>query len=839
MRVLALLSATILVSSGCLIAQPASFSPRGAGGGGAMFTPRFNPANDNEFYVACDMSELFHTTDFGNSYTQLDFHKLPVLNTSTYEFTNDPMVAYSTYNDGNEGYPVKTTNGGNIWTMLPGYDANEGMVYRMYANYNNPVQLLMNYYGSIVISNDGGNSFQLVKQANNNGAGIVMGGVFIDGSDIYIGTNDGLLHSSNGGSSFSVMTTSGIQNNQRIWSFAGGTDGLANRFVCIAADEADIYNGLMPWDYYGFSKAVYTMDNASGTWLQSDIGIDFNNDYLMVAAMAHNDINTIYLGGNDNALGAPLVYKSTLGGGNWSKVFNSNNNQNIKTGWSGDGGDKGWGWGETVFGLAVAPNNSDKVIYSDFGFIHATDDGGATWKQAYVNNADQHPVNNSTPKQETYHSIGLENTTSWQVHWQSASNMMAAYSDIGGIRSPDSGITWGFTYTGMSVNSIYRIVGAPLGRMFAATSGIHDIYQSTRLKDAQLDASDPNGKIMYSDDNGASWNQVHAFGHPVFWIAQDPNNAAKMYASVVHYGGGGAGSDGGIWMTSNLNALGGSTWQRIGNPLGTDGHPASIVVLNDGFVVCTFSGRMTTQFTASSGVFLCDPTQGGYFDRSDPAMRYWTKDVVLDPTDPVQKTWYVCVFSGWGGAPNGLGGLYKTIDRGQNWTKLTGSQFDRVTSITFNPDDATQAFLTTEGQGLWMSSDMNAVTPGWTEVTSYNFRQPERVFFNPYDHNEVWVTSFGNGLKVGYMNGSNGISFTNNKKSSLEVFPNPAIDQVSIRSTSNNKEGQQLLITNISGATVYTSTLSSQQQCIVNVKEWPAGIYVIKLGAEATLMTKR
>src|SRR5258706_7988854 len=94
----------------------------GGGGGGFFFFPKKNPANDNEFYVACDMSEMFHSTDFGNSYTQLHFTKLPAMNVSTYEFTNNANIAYSNYNDGNAGYPVKTTDGGATWNQLPGFN---------------------------------------------------------------------------------------------------------------------------------------------------------------------------------------------------------------------------------------------------------------------------------------------------------------------------------------------------------------------------------------------------------------------------------------------------------------------------------------------------------------------------------------------------------------------------------------------------------------------------------------------------------------------------------------------------------------------------------------------
>jgi hypothetical protein len=47
--------------------------PKGIGGGGALFFPTINPANDNEYYISCDMSQLFHTVDYGNTYSQLHF----------------------------------------------------------------------------------------------------------------------------------------------------------------------------------------------------------------------------------------------------------------------------------------------------------------------------------------------------------------------------------------------------------------------------------------------------------------------------------------------------------------------------------------------------------------------------------------------------------------------------------------------------------------------------------------------------------------------------------------------------------------------------------------------
>ena len=807
-------------------AQPSSFIPKGIGGGGALFFPTINPANDNEFYISCDMSELFHSSDFGNSYTQVHHSKLQVFNTSTYEFTSNPNIAYSNFNDGNSGYPVKTTDGGNTWTRIVSYNLSTyGNVYKIVANYNNPDQILIGAYGDLLFSNNGGNTFSLVKHAANMGAGLILGGVFWDNNTIYIGTNEGLITSTDSGASFSVSATTGITAGQVIWCFTGAQSGSGKRFACITANVGDVYNGVMPWDYYNFAKGVYTMDNANGTWILKSAGINFANDFVMYIGMAKNDLSTIYLGGHDKALSAPLVYKSTDAGTTWSKVFNTTNNANIITAWEGAGGDKAWSWSETVFGITVAPNNSNKVLFGNFSNVQSTTDGGATWRQAYVNSTDQHPAGANTPPKQSYTSIGLENTTCWQVMWQGSGKMMGCFSDIGGIRSTDAGNKWSFNYNGFSVNSLYRLAQASSGKLYGACSNIHDIYQSTRLADAQLDANDANGKIVFSSDSGANWSVLHTFGHPVYWVTIDPNNSERMYASVIHYGGTQGTQLGGIYITNNLSSGVGSTWTKLPNPPRTEGHPSCILVLNDGKMVCTFSGRRNPSgtFTASSGVFLYDPVTNSWSDRSNTGMYYWTNDIIIDPADATQNSWYVAVFSGWGGAPNGLGGLYKTTDRGLSWIKLTGSQFDRVTSVTFNPLNNSQAYLTTETQGLWISNTMSSVSPQWTLVNSYPFRQPERVFFNPYNQYEMWVTSFGNGMKVGTLT-STGLDQT--EISLVNIYPVPFNEKIYFSDPANNLHIIKVNIYNVQGKLLISETVELNS---MNTSTLGSGIYLIEL----------
>ncbi len=743
--------------------QSLPWQSRGVGGGGSLYSPSINPTNNDEFYVGCDMSGLYHSTDFGDSYTLMNFQEIQGGHNSKVQFTNNPEILYSVNYANDQAVPVKSTDGGVSWADLPGNPDPSEETYTLAVDYNLPNRVIIGYYGAVYCSSDGGMSFHLVYTARNSGAGVTIGGTYFEGNTIILGTSDGLLVSANGGTTFTPQPTSGLGPGERIFSFAAAKEGARLRFYCLTADSNDVYVGVPGSDYWGFMKGVYSMDDGSGTWVSRMNGITAGTDFLMFVATAQNDTATVYLGGSSSS-GEPNIMKSTNAGATWMHVFLSSGNANIRTGWSGDGGDRGWGYGECVFGLTVAPSNSQRVLFTDFGFVHRTTDGGTSWRQAYLAGTDENAAAHSTPDGKSYHGIGLEVTSCWQVFWVDRDNMFAAFSDIKGVRSTDAGQSWSFNYSGHDANTMYRIVrGNGSGTMYAATSNIHDLYQSTRLQDAQLDAADAGGKVLTSTDGGVHWTTAHLFNHPVFWIAIDPGNPNRMYASVVHS------TQGGVYVTDDLQDGATSQWTKLPDPPRTEGHPASLVVLNDGTLVSTYSGRRTSSgFTASSGVFVYNPPLMTWRDASDPGMRYWTKDLVVDPGDTTQDTWYVGVFSGWGGPPNGLGGLYRSRDRGVTWKRI--SDLDRVTSCSINPANTSEMYLTTETTGLWHSTSLNVESPSFNLVADFPFRQPERVFFNPFRQGELWVSTFGAGMMM-----------SNSSATSVAVGQDPVAMPVHVR----------------------------------------------------------
>jgi len=819
MRTSSLLSGFLLFACTLLQAQPLSWSSRGIGGGGALFSPAINPADPDEFYIACDLSALFHTTDYGLHYNLVHFNELQAGHNSKVCYTATPGLLYSIRYANDQVIPVQSEDGGQTWSPLPGNPDDSEETFSIWADYQHPERVVLATYSQVYFSNNGGTSFVSVHTALSNGAGCLIGGAFFDGNNIYLGSNDGVLVSANAGVSWTTAAIPGLPADERIASFAAAKAGGITRFLCLTGGSGDVYVGLPGSDYWDFLKGVYSCDFGVSNWTPKMTGISDGSDFLMFVDMAENDINTAYLAGS-NSNSVPVIMKTTDGGGHWNNSFLSANNQNVSTGWSGQGGDRGWTYGECPFGFDVCATDPDYVIFGDFGFVHKTADGGQNWQQAYVDAADQHAAGQATPQKQSYHSVGMENTTCWQVHWSDANTMFACYSDIRGIRSTDGGQSWSFNYTGSTANTFYRVAQSQNGALYAATSSIHDMYQSTRLADSPLDNNDAEGKLLFSSDLGASWQLLHNFGHPVFWIALDPNVPNRAYASVIHYSNGTG--IGGVYRCDNLQNGATSTWTLLPDPPRTQKHPAAIVVLNDGTVVCTFSGRRNSSgFTNSSGVFTYNPTNGAWADVSHPGMYYWTKDIVVDPGDPTQNTWYTAVFSGWGGAPNGLGGLYRTTNRGQSWAKLTGSQFDRVTSLTFNPNNAKQVYLTTEQQGLWISNDVSLANPVFSQVGSYDFRQPERVFFNPYDASKIWVSSFGHGMKVGSL----GATPVQNPEvlKALDIYPNPAKTEVFVTA---DKPGEAQLY-DLNGRLRSTFSIKAGIN-VLNLRGLEAGNYLMK-----------
>lgn len=717
---------------------PLQWVPRGPGGGGAFFGPAINPHRPHELWVNSDMSDAFVSADGGVTWHTMDFRVLQGGNRMTgMQFTSDPMVMY-----GMNGYtPVRSDDGGVNWTNIP-QNAGSPSAYVVLADPDRTNRLLVSNYNTLYLSTNSGRSYASAYS----GSDLHIAGAFFDNGAIYVGARPGLLVSTNHGSTFSLAGYPGLPPGEAMVSMAGTREVTGvPRLFAVTMNSGDVYPGLFGSDYAGY-QAVYRLDVEPGaSWVRITNGL--GGGFPFFIATVKNNTNVVFAAGaSAESSEHPAVFKSVNGGNTWMPVFHADNNQNIQTGWQGD--DPGpwnwrkWSYGEFALGFAVQPNDPERVMVTDLGFVHITTNGGTSWQAVYVRPDDMNALNTPTDKTNAYFGNGLEDTSCWWLTWPDSNTLYSCFTDMRGLLSRDGGRSWNFPPS-LTYNSTYQtVMSVTGGTLYAAASSVHDLYAWDRyLQDNWIDGG--RGEVLMSTNRGVSWVRLHDFGRPVVAVATDPHQSGRLYASMVHS------VSGGIYRTTNLHLGTSSVWTKLATPPRTQGHPYLINVLNDGTLVCSYSARITSgNFTDSSGVFVSTNDGLAWLDRSATGMRYYTKDVVIDPFDSAQNTWYAGVWGEWGNS-SGHGGLYMTTNRGVTWSRIT-TGLKAVNSCTIDPGNPAFMYVTTEDQGLWYTTNRYASAPQFLPAMNYPFRFPTRVFFNPWNPNEVWITSYGNGMKVGW-----------------------------------------------------------------------------------------
>jgi len=724
------------------IEAPTEWTPRGIGGGGGMFGPSINPQNHNEMYVGCDMSPRFHTLDGGKTWRTIPFLQLVSNNQVPVSFTKEPNIRWFIG-------PAKSIDGGKTWQP---WDEKAWPKSRraslLYGDYFNPDRVLVAAGNDLWITRDGGKSFQ---QVFSDAETLHFAGAFFDDDTIYACTcASGLIVSRDGGKTFAKSDATGLPAGERISTFAGGKSGDKTKLYCVTLGEGSAREIGGGGGLHKSFRGVYVLDPSQKTWAKKMNGLPAGaHPYFVKKAI--NDADVVYVAGGSEA-GRPTVYKSTDGGENWKDVFQTVGNKNILTAWSGDNGDKGWGFGEFAEGFGVCVLDNTQLLMTDMGFAYLSQNGGESWTACYSYPSEPRKLGDPLKKGAFYSTSGMDVVNVWHVLWADPQNILACITDIGGVRSEDGGKSWSFKMSGHILNTIYYGYQDPRSKaVYAITSSIHDIYHTRYLADLPLERK-AKGLLLCSTDKFATWKTIKDFGSmAVHSMAVDPKDPNRLYVGVVHH------VNGGIYMTSDLDKGENATWTQLAAPPRTEGHPLSIVPLHDGSLLCSYSGRKVgNTFTPSSGVFWSSDGGKTWEDRTGAAMKLWTKEVCVDPNDSSQNTWYAGVCCDGGGTTPASTGLWRTKDRGKTWKQIADVSLSRqgylnVQSCTFVPDHPECLFFSTYLDGIFFTKNLNDEKPVFHQVESFPFAKARHMVFNPYDKEELWVCTSGNGIYVGRM----------------------------------------------------------------------------------------
>lgn len=411
--------------------------------------------------------------------------------------------------------------------------------------------------------------------------------------------------------------------------------------------------------------------------------------------------------------------------------------------------------------LAIHPSN-EQVIYvcSPGGGIWKTSNGGASWI----------PLTDQNASWMTAFAITIDPVNTNIVYAGIANN-------AGVIKSTDGGSNWTSTGAGPS-GTVRKILIHPSATNIVFVAATNGIWRSVNAgtnwtqvhtgskEDIEFKPDDLNimyasgGDVYRSTDNGVSWTQVGAAqgitntGRTL--VAVSPANANVVYAvqaSGSSFGRLYKSTDAGLNFTTTVvgNAASGTNYFGYeSSGTGTGGQAGydmamdiSPVNANDVYIagiICWRSTNGGTSFTPLTEWFL--PNTLGY-NHADVHGLFWVNSSLYSLSD---------------------GGIYKSIDNGDNWTDLSPGlnirQFYRIANSQVNANIITggaqdNGSVTRQSSGNWAD---------WLGADGME------GLVSPTDPLKIWGTS-QNGALYRSVNGGNTYSGLGQPSSGQWVTP--------------------------------------------------------------------
>lgn len=728
----------LLAAAGARAAGPSApeWTWAGWGGGGFFFSAAFDPAKDGVLYMGGDVAGVYKSEDHGRTWRLIN---RGLANYAVYSLAVDGTSPDTVY-AATEGGLCKSTNGGEVWTLLPRTGPKE---LRITGERNrstrcvavDPVDGRTVYAGSpagkVYKSMDGGTSWRSVYEKTSdreladalrvqfgkvNGdwhGGFWLPVSFPQGVAAAESTGFGFRFKGDGTvpreSFLTLKTSAGVTYRSRNlrelfqqtqWGDVtlGAKDfALDPDYAKAHPDQAKAYGGTPDW------AAVNRMDFACIGPLMNEAPVGKFTRFFFAAA---------------SAPGQPAQQHVVR---DFSKDKDVRTYGNLRTGAL---------QGGTVYGVAVAKRLPSLVLAAteDAGVV-LSGDAGRTWSEL------------PTPKRAS--SVAVAETDP---------NLLFATFFADGVRkSSDRGRTWKdvsqglpkkFSFQDVAISpanplDVYLIGAADWnGRFFYSTNGGASWAESSQLKpdaaanptlanewDKLAGLSAPQNLVInplnpkelfiaanwrpcHSDDGGRTWAE-RVRGADISCVYDLRFHKGRTYAAAMDEGVLVSEDRGStwraLWPVKFDNKLSGHYWRlAISDHHGIDRIistcsswnsqvPASVVLSEDG-------GK--THEGGSAGLPATVPSENTMWGSGAP------RAMAADPKDP--KTLYLGIDGDPSPGKTG-GGIFKSIDGGKNWSPLPAQPGSRrmFFGLAVDPTDSKRLYWAAcgTGGGLYRSED--------------------------------------------------------------------------------------------------------------------------------------
>jgi photosystem II stability/assembly factor-like uncharacterized protein len=618
--------------------------------GGRIRSIIINPLNSNIILIGSVSGGIWKTTNGGTTWSAKLDSQDPISIGSMVLVGSSTVYAGTGEGWGNVdaiygGGIYKSTNFGDTWTLLTGTTSNVW-------NFRNVLKLAVD---------PSSNVYAVTKSFNYKGG---VGGYY---------TNGGLYRTTNGGTNWTKIGTTGITN----YYNGTGVVPISSTTILFATNGGGIYRTT----------------NSGSSWSKVTSGLPSSSFGRIEIAQDPNSSPTVYAVFTSTGTGAPYyglrgIYKSTDSGASWSGLTTPP----TLTSTGGLSYLSAQGWYDNI--IAVDPFNSSNLYVGGVDMMKSTN-GGSSWSQLTY----WHSFYGSPVVHADHHAIKFDPNNS---------GILFSGNDGGIYKTTNNGTSWTNLNNGLEITQFYGGAVYPTGSVYFG--GTQD-----------------NGHLKYS--SGTSWTEVQ--GGDGGYAAQDQSNSSVSYEEYVYLqidkttnGGSSwfnatsglsdagssstclfiapfamnpensnviiAGSDN-VWITSNSAG----SWTSSSNTLSSGAKVSAVTVVNSSANYLGFAG------TTDGKVFKCtslNPASGtDTWTDISPAGNNgaWVRRITVDLTDK-QKI-YVC-YSGYNNdAVSPTRHIYYSSNQGTSWTDISGNLPDMpVHSLVIDPVSAATLYVGTE-----------------------------------------------------------------------------------------------------------------------------------------------
>ena len=552
---------------------------------------------------------------------------------------------------------------------------------------------------------------------------------------------------------------------------------------------------------YGPDAGIYKTINGGTTWTKLINGLPTTDLSRIGITISGSNPNKLWAVFTDNTIDLQGIYATTDGGVSWNP---------INTPGPGIMGGFGWYFGN----ITVNPVNDNELWLCAVDLYHTTD-GGVTWSGSFQTHSDNHDIQNVF------------------------ANIWILATDGGIYKTIDGGANWNDIDL-IPNNQFYRITYNP-HQPGEYAGGVQD-----------------NGTNVGNAAVINNWQQV--FGADGFQIRYHPTNP-NIYYTEIQNGelfvttDGGANFNGAtngidpndrrswdmpyILNTNNPNELFTGTYRIYKNATGaTTNWVAVSPDLTDGNIFGSRFHVITAidQSTVNSNYLMAGTSDGNVWISTNSGVNWniisttlpdrYVTSVHFSPN--AQNLAYV-THSGYKDGEF-IPHIHKTTDNGISWTDISGNLPQMaVNDLQTYPGNDTVLFAATDA-GVYGTlnggQNWNRIGNNMRIIPVYDIdRDPfnNKLLAGTFARSMMSYpidSIFASGIK------ENVISVT------ISVYPNPATDQITIKSERLISSPQHIYIYNAKGELVIQKLRNGKVEEHINIQNLPAGSYYLKCVAD-------